>query len=161
MLLGQIGEDGVETGGVIGAQIGRRQHAGQQDGAAPLLQAGEDGIKAGLGGGGVEAAQRIIGAQLDDDNIGIVGQHPIEPGEAAGHGVAGDAAIDDRGVDAGPLQRPAELGREPIVGRQSIAGGQAIAEGQDLQGPAARRGKRRRGKMKQQRAERRVDQSRS
>ncbi len=89
----------------------------------------------------IGAAQPVIGAELDDRGVRLVGEHPVEPRPAAGAGVARDAAIEDRDVVAGLLQRVAELGLESLVVRQAVAGGQAVAEGEqaDGAGPGGRR----------------------
>ena len=43
-----------------------------------------------------QAAQRVVAAELDQQVGRLVGQHPVEPGETAGRGVAGDAGVEHR-----------------------------------------------------------------
>jgi hypothetical protein len=42
--LGELGEDGVEGGGVVRPEIGRRHHAGDEHRQAALGQAGEQAV---------------------------------------------------------------------------------------------------------------------
>ena len=78
--------------------------------------------------GGVDAAQRIIGAELQDDEIGLVGERPIEPRQAACRGVSRDPAIDDTHLDPSPAQRSFEPDREGLLGRQPVARAQTVAK---------------------------------
>ena len=48
----------------------------------------------------------------DQHDVGLVGQHPVDPVEAARRGVARHAVIDDGDVAALRLQRRLEAGRE-------------------------------------------------
>jgi hypothetical protein len=45
---------------------------------------------------GIGAAQRVVAAQLDQHDVGLVGQHPVDPVEPARRGVARHAVIEDR-----------------------------------------------------------------
>ena len=96
-----------------------------------------------LGHRRVGAAQHVVGAEFEDHPVGPVRHRPVEPVEAAGGGVAGDAGIGDRHVVALGLEQPLQHGREGGVGGQPVAGGQAVAEGDELD-RAARGGLRRR-----------------
>ena len=55
------------------------------------------------GDGGVDAAQRVVGAELDDDDVGLGGNGPFEPRQPVGGGVARHAGIDDGDVMAALL----------------------------------------------------------
>ncbi len=84
--------------------------------------------------GGIEPAQRVVGAELDDHGVRAVGNRPVEPGEALRRGVAGHARIGDLDGHALGLQRLLEHGREggPDAGSM-VAGGEAVAERDDAQ----------------------------
>src|SRR5215831_2320678 len=43
----------------------------------------------------IDAAQHVVGAELDDDRIGPLRHRPVEAGEATGSGIAGDPRIGD------------------------------------------------------------------
>ena len=45
--------------------------------------------------GGIGAAKRVIGTELNDHRLGSVGDRPVEPVAAAGSGIAGHTRIDD------------------------------------------------------------------
>ena len=95
---------------------------------------GENGVEIGFGLAGIQAAERVIGAELDDHHLGILGQGPVEPGEPAGRGVARNPAVQDPGIEALSPQGLLELGHETLSGRQPIARRQAVSQGEDLDG---------------------------
>ncbi len=94
VLGGQSGIDGVEARLVFRPQVGRRQHAGQQNGNAAFPELADNGIEIGPRCIRVQAPERVVGAKLDDRRRRIVGQRPVEPRPAAGRGVARDAGVD-------------------------------------------------------------------
>ena len=96
------------------------------------LQLLDDRREVLLGDGGIEAAQRVVGAELDQHDVGLVGQHPVEPVEPARRGVAGHALIQDRDVAALRLQRRLEPRREGLLGLDAVARREAVAEHGDL-----------------------------
>ena len=64
-------------------------------------------------------AQHVVGAELEDHGVGALRHRPVEPGEPAERGVAGDAGIDDLDREALGLERLLELGREGRAGGQA------------------------------------------
>ena len=94
-----------------------------------------------LGQAGIEPAQHVVGAKLEDDQVGFpleAVERPAEPRLACFAGVARNAAVDDRRGDAMTAQRRLQLRRkaEPLI--EAIAGGQAVAE-REHQRPLGRR----------------------
>ncbi len=87
----------------------------------------------------IDAAQHVVGAELDDHRIGAVRHRPVEPRQPARGGVAGDARIGDLDREALGRERLLELGREGVVGRKPVAGGERIAERHDPDRPLGRR----------------------
>ena len=134
MLVGQPLVEGVELLGILGPEIARRQHAGQPHGHAGGLQLGDDGVEIAFGGGGVERTQRIVGAQFDHHDVGLVGQHPVDPFQASRGGVARDAVIDDSDVAALLLEGGFEPGRYRLRGADAITGREAVAQNGELYG---------------------------
>src|SRR3546814_10742787 len=68
---------------------------------------------------GVEAAQPVVGAEFQNHRIGIIGQRPVEPRQAAGGGVAGVAGVEHHDVETVGAQRRFELFRKGLARRQS------------------------------------------
>ncbi len=132
VFFGQPLVEPVELAGVFQSEIARRQHAGQPYRDAGCLELGDDGIEIALGLGGIERAQRIVGAQFDHHDVGLVGQHPVDPLQATGRGVARDAMIDDGHIAALGLQRRLEAGRDRLFGFYPVARGQAVAQNGEL-----------------------------
>jgi hypothetical protein len=66
---------------------------------------------------GIDSAQHVVGAELDDHGVRSFRHRPVQAREAARGGVAGDARIADLGGDTPGFERPFELRRERPVGR--------------------------------------------
>jgi len=131
MLLGEGREDGVEVVRVGIAPVRRRAHAHEQDRELALLQFGKDLLQVIARHLRIDAAQRVVGAELQNDGVDIVADGPVEAGKPRGGRVAGNAAVrDDDGV-AAPLERFLKLVRKGVLRADAIAGGEAVAEGQD------------------------------
>jgi hypothetical protein len=81
---------------------------------------------------GIDAAQGVVGAELDDDAVGSLGDRPVEPVAAARGGVAGHAGVGHVEGYTFVLQGFFELGRERILGREAKARTQGIAEDHEL-----------------------------
>ncbi len=87
----------------------------------------------------IEPAQHVVGAERDDDAVGLVRHRPVEAGEAVGGGIAGDAGVGHLGRNALGLQRRLQPDRKRLVGRQPEPGGQRIAQRHDPDRPLLRR----------------------
>ena len=90
--------------------------------------------------GRIDVVQQIVGADLPDDEIGMIGDHVgVDPLERRARDLAADAAIEDADLHVGEsrsqeLRQPAGIG---FVGpRRAGAVGRGRAEGDDGQGPA-------------------------
>ena len=81
-----------------------------------------------------QAAQSVVGAELDHDVARLVGQQPIEAGEAAGRGVAADAGVDHLAVVAIGGEAALQLGREGVLEGDAEARGQRITQHRDPTG---------------------------
>ena len=64
-----------------------------------LLERGKHGAQILFRLGGGDAAQHVVGAHFHDRRVGMIGQRPVQPRQPVRAGVAGDAGIDDFGVD--------------------------------------------------------------
>ena len=141
--------DRTERGLVVGAEIAGRAHAGEQHRRAGLADAHQDRVEIGLQPVGRQAAQAVIGAELDDRGRRRLCEHPVEPRQPAGAGIARDPGVDHPPVVAPRPQRGFEPGREGVLAGQAEAGGQAVAEDDDAGLLGGRRGRER----QEQRAE--------
>ena len=117
---------------IFGPEIARRLHAEQQDRHMRGFELGQDGGEVLFGQRGIDAAQRVVRTHLHDGGVGMIGQRPVEPRQPVRRRVAGDAGIDDRGIDARLLQPLLQHDREFGARRQAVALRQARAEGQNL-----------------------------
>ena len=119
---------------IVGAQVGRRAHAGQQHREAAPAELGEDGVQIARGLLRRQPAQHVVGTQLDDDQVGRAGQAaqpPAQPREALARRVARHASVADRRGHPRPAQRRLELDGEALSGRQAVPFRQAVAERPD------------------------------
>ena len=129
----QITIDALERRGVIRAEIGRCAHPDQQHSRFRGFQPGQHGVEIGASLRRIGAAQHVVGSQFEDDQIGFVRKRPIQPRQSARGGVAGDAGVDDFGLDSLLAQRLLELRCETLPRKKTVTGGKAVAEGEDPQ----------------------------
>ena len=117
---------------IFAAEIGRRQHACEQDRNAALIEAGKDGGQVCERRAWVQAAQSVVRAELNNRGIGRARWHaaesPVQPREPAGGGVAGHACINDNDIKIGGAKGLLELRRERLVLGKPVSGGEAVAE---------------------------------
>ncbi len=78
-----------------------------------------------------DAAQHVVGAEFEDDELGSVRDRPVEPRQPAGGGVAGHAGIGDHDIVTLVAQRLLKFFRETLAGVEAVAGHQAVAEADD------------------------------
>ena len=74
---GKRGVDRIEGVGVVAAQIGRRIHTGKQDRQTACLQPGDDLRQVLACNGGIDAPERVVCAQFDDDGIRVRASPPV------------------------------------------------------------------------------------
>ncbi len=153
--VGEVGVDSVKGRRVFPAEIGRRPHSGQQHRKPALGKTGHQVVQRLPGDRRVDAAQRVVGAKLDDHGVGIGADRPVEPGKPVAGGVPGNATIDDDNIVAAGLKGALQPGREGGFGIEAVAGGQAVAESDDPD--RLRRYRRRRKKRKRQDDVKRLD----
>ncbi len=129
---GEFAVDGGEGPAVRSAEIGRCQHAGEQHGDTPGLRPLEDEGEIVAHLGHRQRPQRIVGAELEEEMGGTVGQHPIDAGPAAGGGIAGDAGIPHLAVGvADGIEGGVETGGKGLPRRHPVAGDQGIPHDHD------------------------------
>ena len=127
----QVGKDGVEFVGEGFAGVERREHSGDDDARAGRFDFGEHRVQVVAGDGGGEVSEHVVGAEFHDDDVGLVGEHPVHAEESVGGGFAGDAVVDDGRRGAATGEGALKGGGEPVVGGQVVSGRQRVAEGGD------------------------------
>jgi hypothetical protein len=137
----EIGIDRIEFLGVFVAEISSRHHSGDEHRLAARLQLLDDLRQSVAGDGGVDAAQHVVGAELDDDDVGLRGNGPFEPRQPVGGGVARHAGIDDGDVVAARLERHLKLLGEGFAWADAEPRRQAVAKRDDPYGVRRSRGK--------------------
>ena len=140
MLGGEALVDRAECSRIVGAEIGRRAHAGEQRPRARFADSRQDRVEIGLHPVRGQAAQAVVGAELDDHDLRRIGERPVEPRQPAGAGVARDPGIDHPPPVTRRPERAFEPRREGVFARKSIARRQAVAENDDLGLPGGNRG---------------------
>ena len=81
--------------------------------------------------GRIDAAQRVVGAELDDDDVGLRRHRPFEPRQAVRRRVAGHAGIRHGHVVPARAKRGFELLGKGLAGADAISRRQAVAERDD------------------------------
>ena len=108
-----------------------------------LLRAREDFGERGLGAFGRQAAQHVVGAELDDQRVRPRRHAPVVAREPVVGGFSGNAGVGDLDVVAlGAQGAFAEL-RETPARRQAVTRRQAVAERDEMQRARLRPGRRR------------------
>ena len=135
VLLRDFGEHGGEIAGVVLAHAGGHHHAGDDEFCIRILgtDAVEDGLEILAGDGGFDAAQAVVGAEREDEDVDVLAQNPIDAAGAAGAGFAAEAGVDDavgkaRGGDLFLDERGVAFGQRIV---EAVAGGEAVAEKDD------------------------------
>ena len=80
------------------------------------------------------AATQIVGAELDNGDVGVRPDRLVETQQCVGEGAAVDAGIGHDDVMAFLAQRRLQLRRIGVLVRHQPAGGHAVAEGDDMDG---------------------------
>ena len=76
---------------------------------------------------GVYAAQRVVGAKCQDNQIRLVRERPIEPRKPAGRRISGHPGIDDARLNPLLAEPRLQSCRKGLFGWQSVSRGQAVA----------------------------------
>src|SRR5438477_13040520 len=74
----KLGKDLVERALVLLSPIWRGKHAEQQHLCAGSLNLTDHLIEIVAHGRRLDAAQRVVGAEREDDEVGLVGERPVE-----------------------------------------------------------------------------------
>ena len=114
----EIGKHRVELGLVVQPEIAARDHAREQDGGFAGLDLRDELVEVGARELRVDAAQHVIGAELQDHEIGAFAEREIDARESAPGRVARDARVNDRGVESIRAQPPLQLRGKGGVRRQ-------------------------------------------
>ena len=134
MLLRQPRIHAVEGRLVLGPQIGRCAHAGEQHGKLPFRELGQELVQRLFRLRHGQTPQRIIGAEFDDHGVDILRQRPVEPGGAVERGIARDTAIDHFHVMSPGFQGGLQLDRKRVRRLEAVARGEAVAQRQQGDG---------------------------
>lgn len=91
----------------------------------------DDRLQVVTGGGDGDAAEAVVGAKFEDEDVCGLSEYPADAAFAAGGGFTADTGVYDfigllEGVEAA-----ADAGGEGFLGAESIAGGEAVAEEDD------------------------------
>ena len=92
-----------------------------------VLKPPDDGVKIGAHGSGIQAAQPVIGAELNDRVRRPIAKRPVEPRKPTGAGIARNTTIENarretlRDEFALQLVGKSVVGSQPVTGRQTIA----------------------------------------
>lgn len=134
---GQLLEQQLEPAAVVATVAGWDLHPQQQDSSSGIKASLDDLIQVGTRLLDGQTPQAIVGAQLDNQHVGLLTQQPIDSGETACRRVTTDAGVDQsyRLSGIAPGGRPQR--RERFILTQAVAGAQAVSK-EDHQRPRRR-----------------------
>ena len=78
----------------------------------------------------IQPAQRIIGAQPDNEAAHLISQRPVQPGQPIGGRVTGNPGVNDCEIGMAGLKCRLQLCRKGISQLKSKARGEAVAQHQ-------------------------------
>ena len=131
VFLGEARIDRVELLHVLAPQVSGGHHSGNHDGDVAIPQAGHNPVQIVEGCLGLQTAQGIVAAKLDDDHVGVVAEQPVEPRQSAGRSIARYPGVDYPNI--GPLgaERGLEPGRKRLGRRQAESRNKTVAKDRD------------------------------
>jgi hypothetical protein len=88
---------------------------------------------------GLEAAQHVIGPELDDQRVGVRRHGPVISRQPVCGRIAGHPGVEDIHVQTPGAKRRLQTIREGLAGRQAEAGGQAVSEDDEANRPGLAR----------------------
>jgi hypothetical protein len=97
-----------------------------------LLQPGDHRVEVTFGDLRRHAAQHVVGAEFQDDEIGILRYGPIETREPAARRIPRNAGIHDHDIVTLRPHGLLELFRKALAGIQTVSSHQAVSEADDL-----------------------------
>ena len=126
---GDFGEEGFEAGGELWAHVVGHLHAGEEDLDFGVLIAGffDDAEEVFFGFLWGNAAEAVVSAEGDDEDVGSFCHGPGDAAEAAGGGVAADSGVGDGVGEFGFLDFGLEEGGVGLLLVESVSGGDAVA----------------------------------
>lgn len=130
---GQLHEHPAKPFGVVGAQIGRRLHPGDDDRGVRVGGAGavDDRLEVGARALEVVAAEGVVGAEGEDEDRDGLTEEPVDAAESAGRRLAAHAGVDHAERVPGLVDLPLDQRRVGLLGGEAVAGGERVAEEED------------------------------
>ena len=128
----QLRVDRIERVGIIRPQIWGREHAHQENIDLTLPQLCDHFVQVGAGDRRRNPAQHVIGAELQNHQVGIVRHRPVEALQAAGRCIARHTGARDHDIVTFPLQGLFKLFREGLSRRKAVTGHQTVAKCNDF-----------------------------
>ena len=131
-----IGDSKIEVGKtrcIVGPVVGGDIHPEEHDLSAGLAASADDFAEVLLGVVQWLAAERVVAAEFDNEDLGRSLEDPIDSGQATGCGVAADSGIDDGDIETlGPKEGFRDRGEGFGLG-ETEPRGQAVAEYDDAE----------------------------
>ena len=91
----------------------------------------------------IKAAQHVVGAELDDQRVGVRRHGPVISRQPVCGRIAGHPGVEDIHVPTPGAKRRLQTIREGLAGRQAEAGGQAVSQDDEANRPGRARRSRR------------------
>ena len=130
---GDFGEDGFVAGDEVGPHVVGHLHAGYKDLGIGVFGAGagDDAEQVLFGFLGGNAAQAVVAAKRDDQDVGSFSQRPSDAAQAASGGVAADSGVGDGVGQSGGGDFLLEDGGVGLFQIKAVACGDAVTEDDD------------------------------
>ena len=130
-LMRELGIHAVEARDVVAAVLRGQRDAGEGDLGAGVLELLDHGGEIFLGAIDGQAAEAVVAAEFENDDLRSLGEDVGNALEAIFRGVAADACVDDAVAIAGGVEETLEIGGVAGGGFDAESGGEAVAEAGD------------------------------
>ena len=100
---------------------------------------------------GLEAAQHVVSAELDDQRVSVSRDGPVIASKPVRGRVAGDAGIENLHIPTLGAKRRLQAVRKGLAGRQAETGGQAVSQDDEADRPGGGMRSRRQSRRQRER----------
>ena len=128
ILCRQVGKHRVKRRFVVRAVVSGRAQAHQQHGQSAFRCLGKDRIQIGPACRRVDAAQKVVAAQVHDHCIHVRRQRPVQPRQPARRGIARHPGVDQHHIPPLCHQPGLHLRHEPLRLIQPVSRGQTVTQ---------------------------------
>ena len=127
---GKLWEEVAELSGIGVTHIGRYLHAGEDDLCGGVFHSDrvDDGLKVVAGTVEGDSAKPVVTTQLEDEDVYVLPEDPVDTGQAARGGLTADAGVDSLISKVKGIETPANEGGKSLTSFETVACCEAVTK---------------------------------